>query len=167
MQRVALFGLAALAVWGQLAEARAPSDTFPAVPSLSLSNIRSASLRVYSPSQRSVWQGRGDALESVDLCVVSTTGRFRLQITSQSGGALINQKNRIHYMLSFRDGAGVAHDVDVSDQSMIMIEGSAPSAADCAHGPNGTLSIRAAQAELLKGPAGDYFDRLRLVVDPL
>jgi len=167
MQRVALFGLAALAACGQVAEARAPLSSLSAAPTLSPSNARMASLRVYSPSQRSVWQGRGDALQSVDLCVVSTTGRFRLQITSQSGGALINQKNRIHYTLSFHDGAGAIHDVDVSDQALITIEGSAPSAADCAHGPNATLSIKAAQADLLKGQAGDYFDRLRLVADPL
>jgi hypothetical protein len=167
MQRVALFGLAAMAVCGQAVEARAPLSALPAAPVLSPSHAPMASLRVYAPSQRSVWQGRGDALQSVDLCVVSTTGRFRLQITSQSGGALINQKNRLHYTMSFRDGAGSVHDVDVSDQALVMIEGSAPSAADCHSGPNSTLSIKAAQSELLKGQAGEYFDRLRLVADPL
>lgn len=156
-----------MAVLGQAAGARAPLNALPAAPVISPPRGPMASLRIYSPGQRNVWQGRGDAEQSVDLCVVSTTGRFRLQITSQSGGALIGQKNRIHYTLSFRDGAGSVHDVDVSDQTIIMIEGSAPSAADCAYGPNSTLSIRAAQADLLKGQAGDYFDRLRLVADPL
>lgn len=167
MHRTALFGLAAIAACGQAAEARAPLGAPSMAPSPSAMHTPTASLRVYGPSQRDVWQGRGDARQSVDLCVVSTTGRFRLRITSQSGGALINQKNRVHYTLSFRDGAGAVHDVDVSDQALILIEGSAPSAADCTHGPNSTLSLRAAQADLLKGPAGEYFDRLRLVADPL
>lgn len=166
MQRVALIGLTVMAVCGQMAQAHGPLGPLPGAPGFGHPHRPMAAVKVYSPSQRTVWQGHGDSLESVDVCVVSTTGRFRLQVISQSGGAL-SGPHRLHYTLSFRDGAGVDHDVPVDDQALVTIEGSAPSAANCDAGPNSVLSIKASQAELLKGQAGEYFDRLRLVADPL
>ncbi len=168
MQRVALIGLAAWAACGQAVQAKGPAApfSFPQGPARVQQHGPATTLKVYAPAQRAIWQGRGDALESVDLCVVSTTGRFRLQIFSQGGGAIIGPQ-RIHYTLSFRDGAGVVHDVPVDDQALITIEGSAPSAANCDTGPNAVLSMKTQQTELLKGQAGEYFDRLRLVAEPL
>ncbi|WP_343612514.1 hypothetical protein [Novosphingobium sp.] len=125
-----------------------------------------ADLRLYAHTAHTVWSGTGDAWDAIDLCLASSTGRYRLRIASLSGGALMGP-GKLRYTLSLTDGAGVSHDVTLQDQVLVAIEGQAPADATCDRGPNATLRLRAPQDELLKGQAGRYLDRLRLAIDPL
>lgn len=125
-----------------------------------------ADLRLYAHTAHTVWSGTGDAWDAIDLCLASSTGRYRLRIASLSGGALMGP-DKLRYTLSLTDGAGVSHDVTLQDQVLVAIEGQAPIDATCDRGPNATLRLRAPQQELLKGQAGRYLDRLRLAIDPL
>lgn len=164
MTRAFLAGLATFAAISGVADAHG-SSALPTV-AISASRVPTATVKIYSPNPRTVWDGKGPAEETIDLCIASTTGRYRLEIVSQSGGALLGAQ-RMHYTLRLHDGAGVDRDVLVNEQALISLEGSAPPSANCDSGPNSTLSVRAPEGELLKGQAGAYFDRLRLLAAPL
>lgn len=125
-----------------------------------------ADLRIYAAAPHLTWDGTGDAWEAIDLCLASTTGRYRLRVMSQSGGMLTGP-DRLRYTLSLTDGAGVSHEVALQDQMLVAIEGSVPPDATCNAGPNASLKLKADRQELLKGQAGRYLDRLRLAIDPL
>lgn len=125
-----------------------------------------ASMRVYSRSTEVNWYGVGAAVTSVNLCVVSTTGRFRLEVTSARGGALTGPAS-LPYMVTFRDGAGMETTQSTETQAALSFEGSASPAADCTSGPNSQLRLRIPEPELVGGVAGSYFDELQFSVVPL
>jgi hypothetical protein len=81
-----------------------------------------ADLRLYAHTAHTVWSGTGDAWDAIDLCLASSTGRYRLRIASLSGGALMGP-GKLRYTLSLTDGAGVSHDVTLQDQVLVAIEG--------------------------------------------
>lgn len=128
---------------------------------------RSAEVAIYSaPSLRSVWSGVGDSHLSADLCVASTTGRYRLEIRSLSGGAL-SGPGHLPYTLRFRDGSGIDQSVAVRGQSLVTFEGHSPDRADCSLGANAALTIETTQADMLGQAAGTYADRLTLSAQPI
>jgi hypothetical protein len=126
----------------------------------------SAALRVYARSAEMNWYGVGTAVASVNLCVVSTTGRFRLEITSARGGALTGP-GALAYQVTFRDGAGAESTDTTEGRSILSFEGSARPAADCSAGPNAQLRLRVPEGQLIQGVAGSYFDELQFAVVPL
>lgn len=146
--RLALLGFAAL--WAVPASALA-SDT--------------ASFQVYSTGAADLsWFGRGAARARVNLCVVSSTGRFRFDISTIAGGAAGPQA--LPYEIRFRDGVGAEHVASTRGRASISFFGSAAPAEDCAAGPNAQLEINLNERDLLEGVAGSYFDRLQFSVTP-
>lgn len=125
-----------------------------------------AALRIYSGSTELNWFGVGTPAASVNLCVVSTTGRFRLDITSSRGGALLGP-GAIPYEITFRDGAGSETTSSTAGHSMLSFEGTARPAADCSAGPNAQLRVRIPVSNLTRGVAGSYFDQLQFSVTAL
>lgn len=126
----------------------------------------SAALHVYSGSAEINWFGVGAAVASVNLCVVSSTGRFRLQVTSARGG-LLTGPSALPYEVTFRDGAGSETTDSTDHRSILTFDGNARPAADCGAGPNAQLRVRIPEANLTSGVAGSYFDQLQFAVSPL
>jgi hypothetical protein len=91
-------------------------------------------LRLYAHTAHTVWSGTSDAWDAIDLCLASSTGRYRLRIASLSGGALMGP-GKLRYTLSLTDGAGVSHDVTLQDQVLVAIEGQAPPMRPATRGP--------------------------------
>lgn len=130
------------------------------------SGDRAAAMRVYARSTEMNWYGVGTAAATVSLCVVSTTGRFRLEVTSARGGALTGP-NALPYSITFRDGSGAETTQSTENRAILSFEGSTRPAADCSAGANSQLRIRIPEAELTRGVAGSYFDELQFAVLPL
>ena len=126
-----------------------------------------AEVKVFAASrQKAVWSGEGSSAVVTDLCVASTSGRFQLQIVSQSGGALIGP-GKLPYVIHFRDGSGLDHVQRVDGQAIVTFEGNAPDTPNCDAGPNATLAIETSEGDMLSQSAGEYFDRLQLIASPL
>lgn len=125
-----------------------------------------AAMRVYAPSTEINWYGVGAAATSVSLCVVSTTGRFRLEITSARGGSLTGP-NALPYSITFRDGAGTETTQSTQGQTVLNFIGNTRPAADCSAGPNSQIRVRIPESELIRGVSGSYFDELQFSVVPL
>jgi hypothetical protein len=133
-------------------------------------NQPKAEFRIYgSREAKSSWSGSGPNIISADLCVASSTGRFRLRILSAGGGKLTSPASldRIAYTLRFRDGAGQEQIRQVSGQALITLEGSSPEVVDCSRGANSLIEIDLAEPDMLARSAGRYFDQLVFSVDPL
>lgn len=136
-------------------------------PAMALgSGDSTAAMRVYAPSTEMNWYGVGAAATSVNLCVVSTTGRFRLEVTSARGGSLTGP-DALPYSITFRDGAGAETTQSTKNKTVLNFEGSTRPAADCSAGPNSQIRVRIPEAELTRGVAGSYFDELQFAVVPL
>lgn len=125
-----------------------------------------AAMRVYAPATEINWYGVGAAATSVNLCVVSSTGRFRLEVTSARGGSLTGP-NAMPYSITFRDGAGAETTQSTQGQTVLNFVGNARPAADCSAGPNSQIRVRIPESELTRGVAGSYFDELQFAVVPL
>ncbi|HUD92110.1 hypothetical protein [Sphingobium sp.] len=129
-----------------------------------------AELRLYGSREvKSSWAGSGPNILLSDLCVSSSTGRFRLRILSSGGGRMASPASldRIGYTLRFRDGSGQVQSREVSGQALITLEGRSPEDVDCSHGANSQIEIDLAEPDMLARAAGRYFDQLVLSVDPL
>lgn len=142
-----------------------PADIGPRMP-----DRPSAQLQIYgSHDVSSNWSGSGANIIAADLCIASTTGRFRLQIQSASGGkmASVHSLAKMAYTLRFRDGAGQEQIRRVNGQALVTLEGSSLEDRDCSHGANSTIEIDLDETDMLSQTAGRYFDQLRFSVDPL
>ncbi len=137
------------------------------VPTMALeSGDSAAAMRIYATSTEMNWFGVGAAAASVNLCVVSSTGRFRLAVTSARGGSLTGPNN-LPYFITFRDGAGAETTLSTENKTVLNFEGNARPATDCSAGPNAQLRVRIPEDELTRGVAGSYFDELQFAVAPL
>src|SRR3546814_7741433 len=88
----------------QVAGSAAPS------PFVGMSDRPAAQLKLYGSREfASTWSGSGPNVVKADLCVASTTGRFRLKIASAGGGRMvaIGSRERINYTVRFRDGSSL------------------------------------------------------------
>lgn len=129
-----------------------------------------AQLRIYgSRDISSNWSGSGTNVIAADICIASTSGRFRLQIHSASGGkmASTHSSEKMSYTIHFRDGAGQEQTHRVNGEALVMLEGSSAEDRDCTRGANSTVEITLAETDMLSQTAGRYFDQLRFSVDPL
>jgi hypothetical protein len=129
-----------------------------------------AQLQIYgSHDISSTWSGAGTNMIAADLCVASSTGRFRLQIQSAGGGrmASVHSLEKMAYTLRFRDGAGQEQRRRVNGEALVTLEGSSAQDRDCSHGANSTIEIDLSEPDMLSRTAGRYFDQLRFSVDPL
>jgi hypothetical protein len=159
---------------GVAAEARSGGAPAPLVARpIGLSNttlrqhggLRNASLMLYTADDPNVaWLGQGSATKTVALCVASTTGHYRLLVSSRRGGAARGLV-RIPYTITFTDGVGAQQTASTKNSTTLMFDGSAPSGANCLNGPNATLAIEMDEQSLLSGVAGDYADNLRFAVE--
>jgi len=150
----------ALATTPQSSAQTMPVHAVPAAPA--------AELRVYSSdgrmSRRSFDLINGTA---INLCVASSTGRFRLRVSSLSGGTMRGPDSAVlGYRLKFRDATG-AEQVKPMTGNEVMCEGRSPGAIDCSHGANAFLLVDSPDQALTSPSAGIYADRLNLSVEPL
>lgn len=121
-------------------------------------------LRTYGAGRLAAdWHGHGAAVMATDLCVASSTGRYRLRVLNMSVGT---RDAQLRYHVEFRDGAGRAQ-IAAFDGMEIAFEGVSPRDVDCSAGSNARLIIRIPEAELLAKSSGQYVDSLRLVADPI
>lgn len=130
-------------------------------------NVPRAELEIFSSDHvHAAWSGKGDSETSIDLCVTSTTGRFRLQVISQSGGKMSGQ-DKIPYEISFRDSSGGEHTQPFANNAVLTFEGMSRANSDCSEGPNATLKIATREKQMLGAMSGNYFDRLTMSASPL
>ncbi len=129
-----------------------------------------ADLKVFSAtSQKVKWSGEGSNAVAFDLCVASSTGRFRLQVTSQSGGTMLGAATggKLGFSIRFRDASGQVQEKTLGGQAVVEFEGSSPAQQDCSTGANASIEIDNKEGDMLAQPAGDYMDRLLLSAEPL
>ena len=102
------------------------------------------------------------------LCLASSTGRFRLRVTSGSGGMLrgLQDGATIAYRVRFRDATGTEQ-IKQMRGAEVFFEGRSPGQVDCTGGANAFLLVDSPEQDLLTPPAGTYIDRLSLSVEPL
>jgi hypothetical protein len=128
-----------------------------------------AEIRVYSSDGR-IARRSFDLINgtATTLCVASTTGRYRLRVSSLSGGAMrgADAGSALGYRLKFRDATG-AEQVRQMDGVEVMFEGRSPGSPDCSHGANAFLVVDSPEQNLAAPVAGTYADRLNLSVEPL
>lgn len=105
---------------------------------------------------------------TASLCVTSTTGRFRMRVASQSGGAMVSPRfgRTLPYSVTFRDPTGVEQTSQMTGQDLVF-EGRSRPDMNCRQGSNATLSIRSSDRDINAAVAGDYLEQLRLSVEPL
>jgi hypothetical protein len=152
----------------------AGAQTFSAAPP-SLRSSRAApdqpvaQLKIFSAtSAQSVWPGEGSNAVSADICVASTTGRFRLKVMSQGGGRLVGTAGagKLGYTIRFRDGSGAEQAKRADGQALVTFEATSPQL-DCSAGANAKIEIDTSEADMLAQSAGQYVDRLVLSAEPL
>lgn len=128
-----------------------------------------AEIRVYSSDGR-ILRRSFDLINgtATDLCVASTTGRYRLRVTSLSGGTMRgpDPASGISYRVKFRDGTG-AEQVKPMQGGVVTFEGRSPGATDCSRGSNAFLFVDSPEQALTAPIAGSYADRLNLSAEPL
>jgi hypothetical protein len=137
----------------------------PAVAS-SATQADAAFVRIYSGGASEIrMSGINGGKSTTKLCVASTSGRYRLSITSRSGSMV--GPGQLPYEIIFRDGSGAEQSATITNAPQVHFDGVSPGTADCHSGPNAEIEIRLSKASVLKGVAGDYFDQLDLSVGPL
>jgi hypothetical protein len=109
------------------------------------------------------WSGRGAATRDIPVCISTPTGRYRLTISSLSGGAA-NAAAKIPYTFQLKDSAGTAQVATTEHSQTVSFDGAAPASADCLSGPNATLTITLEEQHLFSGIAGNYADNLQFAV---
>ena len=127
-----------------------------------------AEIRVYSSDGR-IARRSFDLINgtATTLCVASTTGRYRLRVTSLSGGAMRGSEGTaLGYRIKFRDATG-AEQVKQMDGVEVVFEGRSPGQTSCTHGANAFLLVDSPDQNLAAPVAGTYADRLNLSVEPL
>jgi hypothetical protein len=125
---------------------------------------RESNLLVYTnDSSNMAWYGQGSAVKTIALCISSTTGRYRLMISSSRGGAA-HGKVTIPYTIVFTDGIGGQTTASTEHSSIVAFDGSVPVGADCLSGPNASIQIKLDERSLLSSVAGTYADRLQFHV---
>jgi hypothetical protein len=128
-----------------------------------------AEIRIYSSDGR-IARRSFDLINgtATSLCVASTTGRYRLRVTSLSGGTMrgADAGTVLGYRVKFRDATG-AEQIKQMDGAEVVFEGRSPGQASCAHGANALLLVDSPDQTLAAPVAGTYADRLNLTVEPL
>lgn len=166
----AIATLFASLAWGASAEAHSAAPPLSAKGITPIGSIhhgmqQGSELMVYaSDDASSAWNGYGDTTRTVSLCVVSSTGRYRLRVTSRFGGAARGEV-RIPYTITFTDGLGAKQTASTDRTATLAFEGSAPPNASCHDGPNATVAVTMDEHSLLAGVAGTYADRLQFAVE--
>jgi hypothetical protein len=131
-------------------------------------DVRKVEVQLFSsPTQRAVWHGEGNSVVAADLCVASTTGRYRLQVMSTAGGALAGPgSGKLFYTIRFTDKTGAVQTQRVDGKAMVTFDGMSGDQVDCSRGANATLEIETENRDLLGQVAGSYTDRLHLSAEP-
>jgi hypothetical protein len=109
------------------------------------------------------WSGRGAATQDIPVCISTPTGRYRLTISSLSGGAA-NAATKIPYTFQLKDSTGTAQVATTEHAQTVSFDAAAPAGADCLSGPNATLTITLDEQNLTSGLAGNYADSLQFAV---
>jgi hypothetical protein len=157
--------------WGASAEAHSAAPPTMAKGIAPLASIhgrsmqRGSELMVYAADETSsAWDGYGDTTRTVSLCVTSSTGHYRLQVTSRYGGAA-HGTVKVPYRITFTDGLGAKQTASTERTATLEFTGSAPLTASCHDGPNASVAITMDEHSLLAGVAGTYADRLQFAVE--
>lgn len=128
-----------------------------------------AQIRIYSSDGR-IARRSFDLINGTmtSLCVASSTGRYRLRVTSLAGGVMrgADSGSALGYRLKFRDATG-AEQIRQMDAVEVVFEGRSPGNADCSRGANAVLFADSPEQNLAAPVAGSYADRLILSVEPL
>lgn len=150
--RSAAAGLAVLALGlPAMAAAGAQADT--------------ATIRIFSRGGELRISGLNGGKSTTRLCAASTSGRYRLTITSRSGSMI--GPGQLPYEIRFRDGSGAEQSATVGGAPMVQFDGVSPGVVACTSGPNAEIEILLSKAAILTGVAGEYFDQLDLSIAPL
>jgi len=121
-----------------------------------------ASVRILTPATSTIgWFGVGDVRSTIQLCVASSTGRFRLQMSALANG----EGTPPQYDVIFSTQLGDAQTVHSTGQSLFEFEGRT-AGPDCSASPNVTLEIRFKRSDLSAALAGQYLQRLQINVVP-
>jgi len=157
-------GLACVAapVAAQTPLAAAPSQLAePVADGAVVDKTPRATLRTFGGTSNSAtWHGRGPRTFRADLCVGSTTGRYRLLVQRDAASAL-------GVSLVFSDATGRQQRARASDMDMVIFEGVDPASGNCTAGANAWIELTVDEATLLASTAGEYMDSITLVAEPL
>ena len=74
------------------------------------------------------WAGKGAQSQNIPVCISTASGRFRLTISSTSGGAA-SKAATIPYTVHFTDGAGGEQVATTEHSPNISFDGAAPAGA--------------------------------------
>lgn len=136
-------------------------------PAVAKPSRPAAQLQIFSSDRLdATWSGKGDNSIGADLCVASNTGRYQLQIMSEQGGVL-RGTGQLDYTIHFRDESGITQTKRMNGQALVVFDGVSPDSTGCEKGPNASIEIESAAADLKAQIAGDYADRLVLSATPL
>lgn len=152
--------------------ASASAQTFVAAPASRNPNPDKPRVELKIYESRPIgtsWSGSGKNVISADICVASSTGRFRLRILSIGGGKMISpaSRERLSYTVRFRDGAGQEQEKRVNGNALVTFDGASAQYVDCTRGANSKIEIDMSESDLVAHAAGRYFDELLLSADPL
>ncbi|WP_301089593.1 hypothetical protein [Sphingomonas sp.] len=150
------------------AQSLVPPSTIAPIPMKPFAGPE-ASVRVFSAG-RIVAASASDLVNgaTTSICAASSTGRFRLRVASEMGGALIGPDPRtgLGYRVSFRDPTGAEHEKAMT-AGEVVFEARSLANADCGRGANAELSIRSTDQQISSSLAGRYFERIRLTIEPI
>ena len=115
-----------------------------------------------STSTHTRWNGHGDLIREVPLCILSDTGGFVLQVTSQSASE--SAAGQIEFLLE--DPSGSTSAAKGAPGTIAILDGVVDPAADCRGGSNARLRVTFPREQLLAGVAGDLALDLQFSVRP-
>ncbi len=116
------------------------------------------------------WQGNGDLQGDNNLCIVSDTGRYSVNIQGSNGGFFLKDaySNPIPFTVKWNDSptsnnaTTVSHNITLTGQT-----GAKPSADDCLSSDNANLSIIFSEENLNSMPAGNYTGYLTIMIEAI
>lgn len=116
------------------------------------------------------WSGTGDLAGGDNVCVWSTTRRYRITATgSGAGGAFTlsdGGTNTVAYSVQWADSSGATSGSAMTSGTALTGQNSTTTSTTCGGGTNATLLVRILEAALQSAPAAAYTGTLTLVVAP-
>lgn len=154
-----LLGIA-LSACAMPAQAQMTAPVFSTKDELAPAKDPIATLRLFGNTRDvTTWLGRGPRIYRTNLCIGSTTGRYRLIVQRDSTSSL-------DLSISFSDATGQRqHSGSSSD--FVEFFGIDAGLGDCSTGPNAWVEFSISEAALLASSAGEYIDGISFAAEPL
>ncbi|HET8611925.1 MAG TPA: hypothetical protein VFL92_04080 [Sphingomonas sp.] len=152
-------GIALAGLWA-VASFTSPAASAPAP----IAEAPSASVRVLNAASADLnWYGKGDLVAKSQLCVASTTGRYRLQVmlTSPAKPGVTPP-----FTIDFHTTTGDSGSQKSTNGGVLFFDGRTLEKGSCAGAANATIEVRFDQSSLTAAIAGQYLTQLQISVSP-